>query len=233
MFKKIENNFKKINVLLKAKIFSDVESVENLLIDDADLDRGGLVGVGGRNKDELLHEQPRDTAIDDEDPHFGMGGGGGGGCDDFEMPCGTANTNEPFYSQNGGQFLPATLTQDNHNHNHHDIDMNMDGFAANGGHLEQRFDGSNLIEAPMQVNVLNIEYAKTSKNIDVRRLKQVIWQLLCESSETATTATATWFDEDKVNKFYIQKNKTPRLWFIFKLILNMVNIYQSRKTQVI
>ncbi len=24
-----------------------------------------------------LHDQPRDTAIDDEDPHFGMGGGGG------------------------------------------------------------------------------------------------------------------------------------------------------------
>ncbi len=78
--------------------------------------------------------------------------------------------------------------------------MNMDGYAANG-HLEQRFDGSNLIEAPMQVNVLNIEYAKTSKNIDVRRLKQVIWQLLCESSETATTATGGGgggFDEDKV-----------------------------------
>lgn len=59
----------------------------------------------------------------------------------------------------------------NQEHNGDNIDMMM----------QQRFDGTNLIDAPMQVNVLNIEYAKTSKNIDVRRLKQVIWQLLCES----------------------------------------------------
>ena len=38
------------------------------------------------------------------------------------------------------------------------------------------------IQAPLQVNALNIEYAKTSKNIDVRRLKQVIWSLLCNDS---------------------------------------------------
>jgi hypothetical protein len=186
---------------LKAKIFSDVESVENLLIDDADLDRGlGGVGGGARGnsaKDEL-HEQPRDTAIDDEDPHFGMGGG-----DDFEMPCGTANTNEPFYSQNGGhQFIPATLTQDGGGN--HDIDMNTDYPNGNLDSMQQqRFDGSNLIEAPMQVNVLNIEYAKTSKNIDVRRLKQVIWQLVCESNEAASVGRGDELEnEDKVNNFF-------------------------------
>ena len=131
-----------------------------------------------------LHEQPRDAAIDYEDHHNDMG------VDDFD-PCGTANTNEPFYSQHGGEFIPATLTQNNemnHDMNNENIDMLM----------QQRFDGSNLIDAPMQVNVLNIEYAKTSKNIDVRRLKQVIWQLLCESNKNESNHS---LEEEKVNNY--------------------------------
>ena len=141
-----------------------MESVENLLIDD-DI---------GRAK--TSHEKPREVPVDDEDAHFA------GIDDDFEIPC-TANTNDPFFSQNGGQFMPATLTQNP------DMDMLADEPPNFDPHGMERFDGSNLIEAPLQVNVLNIEYAKTSKNIDVRRLKQVIWQLVCDSSS----------DQDKVN----------------------------------
>ena len=143
--------------ILKAKIFSDIESVENLLIDE-DI---------GRAK--TSHEKPRELPADDEEGHFG------GIDDDFEIPC-TAATNDPFFSQNGGQFIPATLTQ---NPNEMDMIAENPVYDMNG---MERFDGSNLIEAPLQVNVLNIEYAKTSKNIDVRRLKQVIWQLLCDTN---------------------------------------------------
>ena len=131
--------------------------------------------------------------------------------DDFEIPS-TANTNDPFFSQNGGIFMPITQTQDGEphmtnndmNHQHpSDFDMVLNSGANMINPMDmQRFDGSNLIEAPLQVNVLNIEYAKTSKNIDVRRLKQVIWQLLCESH----------LEEDKV-RAWVQFEPNLNEWF--------------------
>ena len=60
-----------------------------------------------------------------------------------------------------------------------DMDLMQQGDLDQMGLNASRFDGENMIQAPMQVNAMNIEYAKTAKNIDVRRLKQVIWSLLC------------------------------------------------------
>ena len=82
--------------------------------------------------------------------------------DHFDIPC-TAQTNAPFYSQNGGEFeIQSQFPNDN-------LIMppppNLD---------MSRFDGENLIQAPLQVNALNIEYAK---------LKQIIWNLLNENNK--------------------------------------------------
>lgn len=139
----------------------DIESVDNLLINDDDI---GLSNENQRKK------APLD---DDDDGHLG------GMDDNFEIPC-TAQSNEPFYTQNGGEF--AIQTQFGNEH-HNDID-NMLMPPPQSGDMNDmtRFDGDNLIQAPLQVNALNIEYAKTSKNIDVRRLKQVIWSLLCNNN---------------------------------------------------
>jgi hypothetical protein len=144
-----------------AKVFTDVDSVENLLIGDE-------IGAGAKHGLERQREQ---MANDDDDPHLG------GIDDDFEIPC-TAQTNDPFFSQHGGEFMQS---------------QQVEGMMHNPGDMlmeqppdDMRFDGNNLIEAPLQVNVLNIEYAKTSKNIDVRRLKQVIWSLLCEEQDKVT-----------------------------------------------
>jgi hypothetical protein len=116
----------------------------------------------------------RETRCDDDDDDGHLGGID----DNFEIPC-TAQTNEPFYSENGGEF--AIQTQFNANSDGFtDIDnILMPPPATNGDLMNlSRFDGENLIQAPLQVNALNIEYAKTSKNIDVRRLKQIIWTLI-------------------------------------------------------
>lgn len=107
-------------------------------------------------------EAPRTQAnmdMDYDDGHMG------GVDDDFEIP-GTAGTAQPFFSQNGGEF---GHTQAN------EVEMPI---MSEAGALIERFDDGNLVEMPLQVNALNIEYAKTSKNIDVRKLKQVIWSLI-------------------------------------------------------
>jgi condensin complex subunit 2 len=156
--------FRPYHKAITAKIFSDIDSIENLLIDEEI----------GRPR---VHQNDQPT---DDEAHFGM--------DDYEIPF-TAATNEPFFSQNGGEFMPATLTQAGGDPIH-DQDMLHNPMSD----LE-RFDGTNLIDAPLQVNVLNIEYAKTSKNIDVRKLKQVIWQLLLDSQRNLSNVD----EEDKEN----------------------------------
>lgn len=144
--------FKAYRKLTMAKIYTDVDQVENLLGNE-DIELGK--GMGGK----------QGHVVDDDDAHLG------GMDDDFEMPC-TAQTNEPFFSQNGHEFGPSQ-----------NVELgNMDLQAQEMGTLPV-FDADNLIQAPLQVNALNIEYAKTSKNIDVRRLKQVIWSLLTETDE--------------------------------------------------
>lgn len=146
---------------ITAKIVNNVNSdelVENLLNTDEGF------GAHRRTPDQNVSNA---RGMDDDDI--------GGINDDFEIP-GTAQTEEPFFTQNGGQFTQGD-----------GIEMNpMMGPDLEMMHQEDigdlantsRFDGENLVQAPMQVNALNIEYAKTSKNIDVRRLKQVIWSLL-------------------------------------------------------
>ncbi len=153
------------------------------------------------NSDEALGGAPinisnaRGPADDDDDL--------GGIDDDFEIP-GTVQ-NEPFFTQGGGEFVQSQqieMMQAND-------DMNAPGDLGN----LSRFDGDNLIQAPMQVNALNIEYAKTSKNIDVRRLKQVIWNLLCTNSDSS----------DKVNwKLY---RKT------YNFFLNPKTRWRDQKTK--
>lgn len=102
--------------------------------------------------------------IDDDEPAIG------GVDDDFVIP-NTAETAQPFFSQNGGEYAPTN-----------DIGGGGDAPMLVNTSLNtadmQPFDGDNLIEAPVQINAINLEYAKTAKNIDVRRLKQIIWALL-------------------------------------------------------
>lgn len=155
----------------KAKIFSDIDPVENLLIgdeNDAHKRRGHAV----------------ENRVDDDEPILG------GIDDDFEIPC-TAQTAAPFFSQNGNEYMP---TQQTDLLKEHEGGESLTGMM-HGDNLTaemQQFDADNLVEAPLQVNAINIEYAKTSKNIDVRRLKQVIWALLRE-------------DNDKVMHFYTSR----------------------------
>ncbi len=120
---------------------------------------------------------PRRDAVNDDDDNLGGIG------DDFEIPC-TAQTNEPFYTQTGTDYAGSQSHQIDFNAHGMDDPMMMPQGDINDEELNKlRFDGDNLIQAPMQVNALNIEYAKTSKNIDVRRLKQIIWSLLCADSD--------------------------------------------------
>ncbi|CAF0720587.1 unnamed protein product [Brachionus calyciflorus] len=143
-----KNMFKAYRKLTMAKIYTDVDQVDNLL----------------GNDDIEIGKCRKGTVADDDDGHPG------GIDDDFEMPC-TAQTNEPFFSQNGHEFVQTQA-----------VDVGMDLQQQEMGTLPV-FDADNLIQAPLQVNALNIEYAKTSKNIDVRRLKQVIWSLLLATDE--------------------------------------------------
>lgn len=138
--------FRAYRKLTMAKIYTDFDQVENLL---------------GNDDVEIGKALPK--SVDDDDGHLG------GMDDDFEMPC-TAQTNEPFFTQNGHEFAQTQ-------------NFNEIGFQPQELANLPVFEADNLIEAPLQVNALNIEYAKTSKNIDVRRLKQVIWSLLMETDK--------------------------------------------------
>lgn len=133
------------------------ELVENLLNNDE--------VMGQCNKPSTDHNVSNARGLDMDDDDIG-------GIDDgFDIPC-TAQTNEPFFTQNGHtEFTQSQQIEVN------GMELMQQGDLGDPANLS-RFDGENLIEAPMQVNALNIEYAKTSKNIDVRRLKQVIWSLL-------------------------------------------------------
>lgn len=107
--------------------------------------------------------------MDDDEPAIG------GIDDDFVIPA-TAQTDQPFFSQNGGEFGPTNEMMAE------PAMMPNTSLAINTGDM-QPFDGDNLIEAPIQINAINLEYAKTAKNIDVRRLKQIIWALLNEEED--------------------------------------------------
>ena len=86
---------------------------------------------------------------------------------DFEIPY-TAETHEPFRTQNGSEF---TQTQNLNRQPESQV-------QPYGEAMMEHFTGDNFVQVPIQVNVLNIQFAKTSKHIDVRRLKKIIWNLL-------------------------------------------------------
>lgn len=163
---------------------SDGQQVENLLIGNNE--EGLEAHQAVANKENIRHDE------DDYEPAIG------GIDDDFVIP-NTAQTNgEPvFFSQNGGEFNPTN---------------GMDGVGGAGvgdnmsmlnmGEM-QPFDDNNLVEAPVQINAINLEYAKTAKNIDVRRLKQIIWSMLCDETE------------DKVNIFVLLISLSLSLYYSY------------------
>lgn len=169
---------------ITAKVFTDIDQVENLLVnEEIELHKGR-----GNAK--------RENGMDDDDGHLG------GMDDDFEMPC-SAQTNEPFFTQNGHEFAQSQQTDG--------INVGNDLMHLPDSYGElQRLDGENLIQAPLQVNALNIEYAKTSKNIDVRKLKQVIWSLLCATDDKVMEFGRIFigfFFDRKIFKFFIEISK--------------------------
>lgn len=150
---------------------SDGQQIENLLVGNEEAAAGARErGRGADNND------------DDDEPAIG-----GIDHDDFVIP-GTAQTAQPFLSQGGGEFGPtnddagAVAAETNGDEHAHDDDPQPMDAAAAADDAFGAFDGHNLIEAPVQINAINLEYAKTAKNIDVRRLKHIIWTLLCEES---------------------------------------------------
>lgn len=159
-----KNMFKAYRKLTMAKIYTDVDQVENLL---------------GNEDIELGKAARPANVVDDDDGHLG------GIDDDFEMPC-TAQTNDPFYTQNGHEFAQSQQTE------HGSLELQQQEIG-----VLPTFDADNLIEAPLQVNALNIEYAKTSKNIDVRRLKQVIWSLLSDTNDKENIDESVSNDKSK------------------------------------
>lgn len=151
---------------ISAKIYSDIDICENFLMNDEPKSTNKNKQTEQEQSGENERQRDFQNGYEDDDGHLG------GIDDDFDIPC-TAGTNEPFFTQNGGEFVQSQQ-----------IDMMANGNDMFGS--LQRFDGDNLIEAPLQVNAINIEYAKTSKNIDVRRLKQVIWSLLNTENDKVT-----------------------------------------------
>lgn len=155
---------------IDAKIFSELDAndCDNLLVEGTA--NGKRNNNGGENCDD----------DDDRETEMGFGDDGPMADDDdgFDIPCtaGTDGDQNQFFTEGGNQFDPMSQHQMS-------ADPNSDMMAHSLNALQPRFDGENLIEAPMQVNAINIDYAKTSKNIDVRRLKNVIWSLLNPDSD--------------------------------------------------
>ena len=166
--------FQPFEKAVPAKFLTDCDSVENLLVgDEIDL-----------HKNPIQVPRNHEGLNDDDDNLGGIG-------DDFEIPC-SAQTNEPFFTQADTDYNPSQQIDFMHqnSHMHHQL-MMMPQSEINEDDLNAlRFEGDNLVQAPLQVNALNIEYAKTSKHIDVRRLKQIIWSILCS-------------EHDKVRSFFL------------------------------
>jgi hypothetical protein len=155
--------FQPFDKTIKAKILVDSDAIENLLGGGDEFEY-----VNQLRSAQQQQQNPR-YGIDDDDEHMGMGLG-----DDFEIPS-TARTNEPFFTQASSEFGP---TQNGMMMNMMDMDQ-MPMHDDLNSYENMRLEGDHLVQAPLQVNALNIEYAKYAKNIDVRRLKQIIWSLLC------------------------------------------------------
>ncbi|XP_053905718.1 condensin complex subunit 2 isoform X3 [Cuculus canorus] len=54
----------------------------------------------------------------------------------------------------------------------------------------------NLIAEPQKVNKIAIQYAKTAKKMDMRRLKKNMWDLLCDGQKTETVAEVEDAEEE-------------------------------------
>jgi hypothetical protein len=118
--------------------------------------------------------EPLDAHDDDEVAydglHMSMGGGEPGEGDSFALPATQQLVTQEFFSQGGAEFEMCTQMP------HAEL-----GSVAEAPEM---LDGEFLVKAPEQVNALNIEYAKTAKYIDAKRLKHVLWSLICKLSNS-------------------------------------------------
>jgi condensin complex subunit 2 len=155
---------------IQAKLITsdcDFENIDNLLGDHA-------TGAAAQRPNQTINEHQAPDDNDDFD--VGLGDAAGGMHDDFDMAPGTM---QPFFTQNGGEF--DLLTQN-------PSEQQPLGDLIGSGNTENIVvDGDYLIKAPEQVNPLNIDYAKTAKSIDARRLKYVMWNLICSLSNDKVT----------------------------------------------
>lgn len=186
---------------ITAKIINDpnsVDLIENLLNCDEAMGQGQRYGAENNATNGVTNARNDDNDNDDND----IG-------NEFEIP-GTAQTNEPFFCENGAEYMQSQQ-----------VDIHMDEMP--GGDLNgSQFDGDNLIEAPLQVNALRIEYAKTSKTIDVRKLKTVIWGLLCNndgSDKENVNISANDTGSDMMNKTKVVVNVNASLKAIYRQLI--------------
>lgn len=100
-----------------------------------------------------------------EDDGLDLGDHGPIDDDNFDIPPTADIQNNDFFTQGGGEFNLATQ---------------QDNFQANT--QNQNIDEDYLIQAPEQVNAIHLEYAKTAKFIDAKKLKSALWSLICRHS---------------------------------------------------
>lgn len=158
---------------INAKLFTgeaDLDNIDNLLMDN--LNKHGLnqTVINANEHNNTNGDIGNHGDYDDDDPMGPLG-------TNFDIPNTIAPTQE-FLTQNGHEFnfetqMPNALM------NEDPMSNNLNGL--NGGHPIV-LDGDYLIKAPEQVNALNIEYSKTAKNIDAKKLKHTIWSLICTNS---------------------------------------------------
>lgn len=72
------------------------------------------------------------------------------------------------------------------------------GHTPDGPRLDiTTYGDSNLLAEPQKVNKIEIQYAKTAKKMDMKKLKQSMWNLLTEISRTEADTKANHNDPGK------------------------------------
>jgi hypothetical protein len=96
----------------------------------------------------------------------------------------TLNENDEFDFENFG-FEHTQIETTRHCEEFDDEQENIFNDLNHARNDESRliFEGDNLVQAPLQVNPLNIEYARHSKHVDIRELKKVMWNLICSGDD--------------------------------------------------
>ncbi|XP_026544469.1 condensin complex subunit 2 [Notechis scutatus] len=85
-----------------------------------------------------------------------------------------------------------------------DPDGELDGKVK--GFNISTYGEANMVAEPQKVNKIDIQYAKTAKKMDMKRLKQSMWHLLTEVSKNQTEEESEG-PEKKVNSSFISSPK--------------------------